>query len=424
MNRMRERVRFNKGLYAWMGFRSVGVPFHVPPRSSGVSRWRPRQLLRFALDGITTVHDHPAAGVVLPRPDHLAVRLRATPWPCCSRRSSTASSVPGFPTLIISVMFFRRRAAHLAGRHRRVSRPRVRGGQGPPAVPRGRRAWAGTRSAHRAESRARGRRSGTQPGMMARDDHPLRRRLCLDRGRLARHRRAGRCAAAVGHQRDGHHAALAGDGAAPARAPRPPGHRPASQSDARPPARAHAAAGAGRQVSRTQRAHPPGPARHRQLATRSPARSSASSSFEKGLGFPPDHIDGHEHMHVLSGHPQPLLDVVSRRYPGAKPLIRDPSDRWQAIAARRASPRAKAAVVGALALGFAAAAQRKGLPTNEGFSGLLALRPRDALRPGVRATPWLHPARVTSSCATPGIRMQSLPSSTRWSTGGAWSMTR
>ena len=24
MNRMGERVRFNKGLYAWMGFRSIG----------------------------------------------------------------------------------------------------------------------------------------------------------------------------------------------------------------------------------------------------------------------------------------------------------------------------------------------------------------------------------------------------------------
>ena len=54
MNRMRERVRFNKGLYAWMGFRSVGVPFNVPPRSGGGSRWRPRQLLRFALDGLAS----------------------------------------------------------------------------------------------------------------------------------------------------------------------------------------------------------------------------------------------------------------------------------------------------------------------------------------------------------------------------------
>lgn len=92
-------------------------------------------------------------------------------------------------------------------------------------------------------------------------------------------------------------------------------------------------------------------------------------AFEQGLGFPPDHIDGHEHVHVLPRIRQPLLDAVWRRYPDTKPLIRDPSDRWQATAARRNSPRVKAAIVGALAWHFSAAARRKGLPTNEGFSG-------------------------------------------------------
>jgi chitin disaccharide deacetylase len=91
-------------------------------------------------------------------------------------------------------------------------------------------------------------------------------------------------------------------------------------------------------------------------------------AFEKGLGFPPDHVDGHEHAHVLSGIRQPLFEVLSRRYPGAKPLIRDPSDWLVSIAARRTS-RAKAMIVGALALRFGAGARRLGLPTNEGFSG-------------------------------------------------------
>lgn len=92
-------------------------------------------------------------------------------------------------------------------------------------------------------------------------------------------------------------------------------------------------------------------------------------AFEQGFGFPPDHIDGHEHVHVLSGVRQPLFGVVSRRYASAKPLIRDPSDTWNAIAARRDGPRAKAAIVSALALRFAAGARRNDLPTNIGFSG-------------------------------------------------------
>lgn len=91
-------------------------------------------------------------------------------------------------------------------------------------------------------------------------------------------------------------------------------------------------------------------------------------AFEERVGFPPDHIDGHEHVHVLSGVRQPLFEVVARRYPGVKPLIRDPSDRRSAIAAR-GPPRAKAMLVAALALRFGAGARRRGLPTNEGFSG-------------------------------------------------------
>jgi hypothetical protein len=91
-------------------------------------------------------------------------------------------------------------------------------------------------------------------------------------------------------------------------------------------------------------------------------------AFERHFGFPPDHIDGHEHMHVLSGIRQCLLQVVAQRYPGVKPLVRNPSDSRKAIAAR-GGPRGKALAVAALAFRFAAGARRRGIPTNHGFSG-------------------------------------------------------
>jgi predicted glycoside hydrolase/deacetylase ChbG (UPF0249 family) len=94
-------------------------------------------------------------------------------------------------------------------------------------------------------------------------------------------------------------------------------------------------------------------------------------AFEAHLGFPPDHIDGHEHMHALPGIRRCLLDVVARRYPGVKPLLRDPSDSWSAICAR-GGVRGKAMAVAALSLGFGAAARRRGIPTNQGFSGFSA----------------------------------------------------
>jgi predicted glycoside hydrolase/deacetylase ChbG (UPF0249 family) len=91
-------------------------------------------------------------------------------------------------------------------------------------------------------------------------------------------------------------------------------------------------------------------------------------AFETHLGFPPDHIDGHEHMHALPGIRRCLLDAVAGRYPRVKPLLRDPADSWSAIAARGGVP-GKARAVAALAVGFASAARRREIPTNRGFSG-------------------------------------------------------
>ncbi|KAB2920364.1 MAG: glycosyltransferase family 2 protein [Hyphomicrobiaceae bacterium] len=105
MNRMRERVRFNKGLFAWMGFRSVGVPFVVPPRHTGGSRWRPRQLLRFALDGL-------ASFTTIPLRVWSYIGLVISLFAFCYavvflvKTVLFGADVPGFPTLIISVMFF------------------------------------------------------------------------------------------------------------------------------------------------------------------------------------------------------------------------------------------------------------------------------------------------------------------------------
>jgi glycosyltransferase involved in cell wall biosynthesis len=105
MNRMRERVRFNKGLYAWMGFRSVGVPFSVPPRGSGRSRWRPRQLLHFALDGLASFSTIP-----LRVWSYLGLLISLLAF-CYAmvilvKTLIYGVDVPGFPSLIISVMFF------------------------------------------------------------------------------------------------------------------------------------------------------------------------------------------------------------------------------------------------------------------------------------------------------------------------------
>jgi glycosyltransferase involved in cell wall biosynthesis len=48
-----ERNRFMKGLFAWVGFRQVGVPYVRPARLAGETAWGYRKLFRFAIDGVT-----------------------------------------------------------------------------------------------------------------------------------------------------------------------------------------------------------------------------------------------------------------------------------------------------------------------------------------------------------------------------------
>lgn len=129
--------------------------------------------------------------------------------------------------------------------------------------------------------------------------------------------------------------------------------------------------------------------------------------FELGMRTPPDHIDGHQHVHVLSGVRQVLLETVQRRYPSRPPLIRDPSDRLRTITARGVAV-PKAISVGALALGFARAAQEARLSVNDSFAGFsnfdvsapYADELRSALsQPGRRHMVMCHPGHPDAELA-------------------------
>lgn len=53
IKRLPERNRFMKGLFSWVGFRQVGVPYVRPQRTEGETSWNYVRLWRFALDGLT-----------------------------------------------------------------------------------------------------------------------------------------------------------------------------------------------------------------------------------------------------------------------------------------------------------------------------------------------------------------------------------
>jgi glycosyltransferase involved in cell wall biosynthesis len=102
-NRLGERARFNKGLYAWIGFRSIGIPFEVGPRHHGETRWQPRRLLRFAVDGLASFSTLPLriwsyVGVLVSAMAFLYVAIFLV------KTMIFGIDVPGFPTLVIAVM--------------------------------------------------------------------------------------------------------------------------------------------------------------------------------------------------------------------------------------------------------------------------------------------------------------------------------
>jgi polyisoprenyl-phosphate glycosyltransferase len=59
LKQLPERNRFMKGLFAWVGFRQIGVPYVRPQRHAGTSSMGYLRLWRFALDGITSFSTAP-----------------------------------------------------------------------------------------------------------------------------------------------------------------------------------------------------------------------------------------------------------------------------------------------------------------------------------------------------------------------------
>jgi glycosyltransferase involved in cell wall biosynthesis len=105
LRRLGERARFSKGLYAWVGFKSIGVPFEVQERLHGTSKWGYRQLTRFAFDGLSSFSTLP---LKLATYIGLGTSIFAFTYAITMllRTMVLGVDVPGFPSLIVSVMFF------------------------------------------------------------------------------------------------------------------------------------------------------------------------------------------------------------------------------------------------------------------------------------------------------------------------------
>lgn len=56
---MPEKNRFSKGIFSWVGFNTVFIPYEVKNRASGTTTWSFSKLFKYALDGILGFSDAP-----------------------------------------------------------------------------------------------------------------------------------------------------------------------------------------------------------------------------------------------------------------------------------------------------------------------------------------------------------------------------
>jgi len=101
---MPERNRYMKGLFAWVGFKTIEIEYKRDPRFVGDSKWPLFKLVGLALDGITSFSISPL---------RLASMTGALVAVCAlfygvfvlARTLLIGDAVAGFPTLIIMVTF-------------------------------------------------------------------------------------------------------------------------------------------------------------------------------------------------------------------------------------------------------------------------------------------------------------------------------
>ena len=102
---MREHARFSKGLYAWIGFKSISVPFEVEARVHGVSKFSYRKLTHLAVDGLMSFSTMPLKvwSYIGLTTSLLALALAAF---YLTRTLILGGDVPGYASLIVSITFF------------------------------------------------------------------------------------------------------------------------------------------------------------------------------------------------------------------------------------------------------------------------------------------------------------------------------
>ena len=104
INAMPERTRFMKGIFAWVGFRQIGIPYDQEERQFGETSFNLMRLLRFAFDGLVAFSDMPlriwtVIGAVISGFAFFYIVVRLV------RTLVYGIDVPGYESIIVIMLF-------------------------------------------------------------------------------------------------------------------------------------------------------------------------------------------------------------------------------------------------------------------------------------------------------------------------------
>lgn len=101
---MPERNRFMKGIYAWVGYKTIGLPFQVQERMAGESGWGFAKLTSLALSGITAFTTLPlriVGGLGL----LISIVSVFYAFFIMFKTLFLGTPLPGWPTVIVAITF-------------------------------------------------------------------------------------------------------------------------------------------------------------------------------------------------------------------------------------------------------------------------------------------------------------------------------
>lgn len=101
---MPERARFIRGMFAWAGFKQVGIEYVRAPRETGETKYPLRKMIRFSIDAMTAFSTKPLK--LATRLSFVSLFIAALMAVYVFRSLILFQTAPGWASVVLAVAFF------------------------------------------------------------------------------------------------------------------------------------------------------------------------------------------------------------------------------------------------------------------------------------------------------------------------------